>query len=82
MNMDDAVADLVERIKQTSTQAVIRIMRRSDTEAAIRAYAPAEDADAIKEVTQDITLSLLTDGLDIQVLVYDIATSLPPESPP
>ena len=36
--------------------------------------------ETIKAATQDITLSLLTgEGLDVQVLVYDIATSLPPE---
>jgi hypothetical protein len=79
MTIDDAIADLVARIKSASPDAVIRVKRRSDEEASIRAYAPAEHADPIKEATQEITLSLLKDGLDIQVLVYDIATSLPPE---
>jgi hypothetical protein len=47
------------------------------------AYAqPAEEA-AIKTATQEKTLELLTsDGLDVQVLVYDINTSLPPEESP
>jgi hypothetical protein len=34
---------------------------------------------ALKAATQETTLNLLTgEGLDVQVLVYDIATSLPP----
>jgi hypothetical protein len=79
MTIDDAIADLTERIKDASPDAVIRVKRRSDEEGSIRAYAPAEHAEAIKDATQEITLSLLKDGLDIQVLVYDIATSLPPD---
>jgi hypothetical protein len=79
MTIDDAIADLTERIKSASPDAVVRVKRRSDEEASIRAYAPADDEGAIKEATQEITLSLLTnEGLDVQVLVYDIATSLPP----
>ena len=67
MTIDDAIADLTERIKSASLDAVVRVKRRSDEEG------------AIKEATQEITLSLLTnEGLDVQVLVYDIATSLPP----
>jgi hypothetical protein len=79
MTIDDAIADLTERIKSASSDTVIRVKRRSDEEATIRAYAAADHADAIKDATQEITLSLLKDGLDIQVLVYDIATSLPPD---
>jgi hypothetical protein len=80
MTIDDAIADLTTRIKSASPDAVVRVKRRSDEEAAIRVYAPADDEDAIKSATQEQTLSLLTDaGLNVQVLVYDIATSLPPE---
>jgi hypothetical protein len=80
MTIDDAIADLTSRIKDVSPSAVIRVKRRSAEEASIRAYAPADHADPIKDATQEITLKLLTaDGLDVQVLVYDIATSLPPE---
>ena len=79
MTIDDAIADLTERIKSASPDAVVRVKRRSDEEASIRAYAPADNEGVIKEATQEITLSLLTnEGLDVQVLVYDIATSLPP----
>ena len=79
MTIDEAINDLTMRIKSVSPDAVVRVQKRSGEEASIRAYAPADDADAIKAATQEITLSLLTnEGLDVQVLVYDITTSLPP----
>jgi hypothetical protein len=80
MTIDEAIADLTARIRAASPNAVVRVKRRSGEEAAIRAYAPAAHEEAIKSATQETTLRLLTDeGLDVQVLVYDIATSLPPE---
>ena len=80
MTIDEAIADLTARIASASSEAVVRVKRRSAEEATIRVYAPAEHEDAIKSATQEQTLSLLTgEGLDVQVLVYDIATSLPPE---
>ena len=80
MTIDEAITDLTARITSASPDAVIRVKRRSAEEAAIRVYAPADHEDAIKSATQEQTLSLLTgEGLDVQVLVYDIATSLPPE---
>jgi hypothetical protein len=79
MTIDDAIAELSERIRNVSPQAVIRVKRRSDEEASIRAYAPADDENALRDATQEITLNLLiAEGLDVQVLVYDITTSLPP----
>ena len=79
MTLDEAIADLTTRINSVSSGAVVRVQRRSAGEAAIRAYAPADDEAAIKSATQEITISLLTvEGLDVQVLVYDIATTLPP----
>lgn len=80
MTLDDAINDLTARIKDVSPNAVIRIQRRSDDQATIRAYAPVDDEAPIKDATREMTLNLLTEqGLDVQVLVYDIATSLPPE---
>ncbi|MEN9938204.1 MAG: hypothetical protein RLZZ387_4783 [Chloroflexota bacterium] len=82
MTIDEAIADLSARIKEVSADAVVRVQRRSKEEATIRAYAHADQETAIKEATQETTLRLLTEeGLDVQVLVYDIATSLPPEQP-
>jgi hypothetical protein len=80
MTIDEAIAELTAQITSVSPDAVIRVKRRSNEEASIRAYAPADHAEPIKQATQEMTLSLLTEhGLDVQVLVYDIATSLPPE---
>jgi hypothetical protein len=80
MTLDEAIADLKNRITAVSPDAVIRIMHGSDEEASIRAYAPAEYETAIKEATREPTFQLLTnEGLDVQVIFYDIATSLPPE---
>ncbi len=80
MTLDEAITDLTNRITAVSPTAVIRVMRGSAEEASIRAYAPAEHEAAIKEATREPTFQLLTtEGLDVQVIFYDIATSLPPE---
>ncbi len=80
MTLDEAIAELTRRITAASADAVVRVTRVSEE----RLRALARDSHvfegAIKQATQDLTLQLLTaDGLDVQVLVYDIATSLPPE---
>ena len=81
MPMDDAIADLTQRVLDVAPDAVVRIQRRADTEAVMRVYASADQEAPLREATQDITLSLLAgDGIDVQVLMYDIATSLPPEN--
>lgn len=80
MTIDQAIAELTNRIKAVCADAVIRVSRVSSEEARIRAYAPAEFENSIKDATRDMTIQLLaSDGLDIQVFAYDIATSLPPE---
>jgi len=80
MSLDQAIIDIQNSIKSVSPEAVIRVLRQSDVEATIRAYAPAEHETAVKEATRETTFQLLTNqGLDVQVLFYDIATSLPPE---
>lgn len=80
MTLEEAISEISQRVSAASPAAVLRITRVSEEEASIRAYAPADDENAIKTATQDFTLQLLTgEGLDVQVLVYDIATSLPPE---
>lgn len=80
MTLDEAIAEVSQRVLAACPEAVLRIARASDEEASIRAYAPAGAETAIKATTQEYTMELLTgEGLDVQVLVYDIATSLPPE---
>lgn len=80
MTLDDAIADIQSCILAVSPGAVLRVMRISAEEANIRAYAPAEHEAVIKDATRDKSFELLTSsGLDVQVIFYDIATSLPPE---
>ncbi|NJL03836.1 MAG: hypothetical protein HC911_02740 [Chloroflexaceae bacterium] len=80
MTLEEAIADLKQRIQAVSPDAVIRVLRASAEEASIRAYAKADDETAIKDATRETTFEMLTsDGLDVQVIFYDIATSLPPE---
>jgi hypothetical protein len=80
MTLDEAIAELTRRISAASSGSVVRVTRVSSEEASIRAYAPLADENAIKEATHDMTFALLTgEGVDVQVLVYDIATSLPPD---
>ncbi|MFQ3662736.1 MAG: hypothetical protein SNJ69_10120 [Chloroflexaceae bacterium] len=80
MNLDEAISEITQRIHAAAPDAVIRVTRVSSEEATIRAYARVGEEGAIKEATHEYTLQLLAgEGLDVQVLVYDIATSLPPE---
>lgn len=80
MSLDNAIDEMKNCIMGVSPNAVIRVMRTSGEEASIRAYAPASDEAAIKDATREKTFELLTkDGLDVQVIFYDIATDLPPE---
>lgn len=80
MTIEEAIAEVSRRVSAASPSAVIRVTRVSTEEAGVRAYAPLADEGAIKEATQDYTIQLLTgEGIDVQVLVYDITTSLPPD---
>ena len=81
MLIEDAMQDLTQRVLDVAPDAIVRIARRSDTEAVMRVYAQADREAAIREVTSTITVLLLTgDGIDVQVLIYDAATSSPPET--
>ncbi|MCX7791609.1 MAG: hypothetical protein N2378_13295 [Chloroflexaceae bacterium] len=80
MNLDEAISEISRRIYAASPNAVVRVTRVSSEEATIRAYAPESEEGAIKEATHEYVLQLLAgEGLDVQVLVYNIETSLPPE---
>jgi hypothetical protein len=80
MTIDEAITELTNRITGVCADAVIRVSRISSEEARIRAYAAAAFDEPIKDATRDLTIQFLTaEGLDIQVIPYDIATSLPPD---
>lgn len=79
--MDEAIHDLSQKITAVSSGAVLKVERISAEEARIRVYAPADDEGPIKDAVLETTLQLLAEhGLDIQVLVYNIATDLPPDA--
>lgn len=78
MTIDDAIADLAQLVKAAAPDAAIRSTRTADESATIKVYAAAELEDAIKAATTDEVLQLLiSEGLDVQILVYDIAVQSP-----
>jgi hypothetical protein len=80
MSLDQAIEDITGIIKGVSKDVVIRVLRQSEEEASIRAYAPASDEKAIKDSTRERTFELFTkEGLDVQVIFYDVADNLPPK---
>ncbi len=80
MTIDEALNEMTELIKGVAPDAVLRTKKRGSEELVIRAYVPADCEDAVREATRPRSVELLTsDGLDVQVITYDISTSLPPE---
>lgn len=72
MSLDDAIKQMTDLIKSASGSAEIKSVKMSDEEARLSVYAPAGDMERIKTATFQPTLNLLnSDGLDIQVFVYD-----------
>ena len=60
------------QIKAACESAEIRTVKMSDEEARLSVYAPAGDMQSIKDATFQPALDLLnSEGLDIQVFVYD-----------
>ncbi|GIV96318.1 MAG: hypothetical protein KatS3mg057_0975 [Herpetosiphonaceae bacterium] len=77
MTIEQAIDELQNRILAVDPGAVIRLQRRSGEEAVIRAYVPADQVEAVQDAVRDRAIELLTSqGLDVQVLVYDKETSL------
>ena len=71
MTLDAAIKQIQLTIKATSSGTEIKIVKISDEEARISVYAAADDMQAIKDATFQPVLDLLTQGLDVQVFVYD-----------
>lgn len=72
MSLDDAIQLMNDKIKAASAGAEIKVVKMSDEEARLSVYAPAGDMQKIKDATFQPALDLLnSDGLDIQVFVYD-----------
>jgi hypothetical protein len=72
MSLDEAIQQMSDKIKAACAQAEIKMVKMSDEEARLSVYAPAEDIQKIKDATFQPAIDLLnSDGLDIQVFVYD-----------
>lgn len=72
MSLDDAIQQMTDTIKAACASAEIKTVKMSDEEARLSVYAPAMDIERIKTATFQPAINLLnSDGLDIQVFVYD-----------
>ena len=72
MTLDDAIQQMTDKIKSSCVSAEVKTVKMSDEEARLSVYAPAGDMQKIKDVTFQPAIDLLnSDGLDIQVFVYD-----------
>jgi len=72
MSLDDAIQQMNDKIKAACGGAEIKSVKMSDEEARLSVYAPAGDIQKIKDATFQPAIDLLnSDGLDIQVFVYD-----------
>ena len=72
MSLDEAIQLMNDKIKAACPGAEIKMVRMSEEEARLSVYAPAGDIPKIKDATFQPAIDLLnSDGLDIQVFVYD-----------
>ncbi|HZD39976.1 MAG TPA: hypothetical protein VE131_04595 [Terriglobales bacterium] len=72
MSLDEAIQQMSDKIKSACPGADIKTVKMSDEEARLSVYAPAGDIQAIKDATFLPAIEMLnSDGLDIQVFVYD-----------
>lgn len=72
MSIDDAIKKMTDLIQATCASAEIKSAKMSDEEARLSVYAPAGDMQKIKDATFQPAIDLLnTDGMDVQVFVYD-----------
>lgn len=72
MTLDDAIHQMIEIIKNACGSAEIKTVKMSDEEARMSVYAPAGEMERIKVATFQPAINFLnSDGLDIQVFVYD-----------
>ena len=72
MSLDEAIQQMNDRINSASPEAEIKVVKMSEEEARLSVYAPAGDMQKIKDETFLPAIELLnSEGLDIQVFVYD-----------
>ena len=72
MTLEDAIKQMIDIIKSACGSADVKTVKMSDEEARLSVYAPAGEMERIKVATFQPAINLLnSDGLDIQVFVYD-----------
>jgi hypothetical protein len=72
MSLEEAVQQVSDKIKTVCPGAEIKTVKMSEEEARLSVYAPAGDIQKIKDATFQPAIDLLnSDGLDLQVFVYD-----------
>lgn len=72
MTLDDAIAEVTKLIMGACATASLRVVKMSDEEARVSVDAPAAEMDKIKDAVRDrLTQLLVSEGLDVQVQVYD-----------
>jgi hypothetical protein len=72
MQLEDAIQQMIDLIHSACKEADVKTVKMSDEEARLSVYAPAADMERIKVATFQPAINLLnSDGLDIQVFVYD-----------
>jgi hypothetical protein len=72
MTLDEALNEVKTLIAAASPTASVTVARISDEEARVSVDAPAAEIDAIKDAVRERTIQLMvSEGLDVQVFVYD-----------
>jgi hypothetical protein len=75
MSIDDAMKKMTDIIKGACGAAEVKAVKMSDEEGRLSVYAPAGDMQKIKDATFQPAMDMLnTDGMDVQVFVYDVST--------
>jgi len=72
MSLDEAIQQMQAKITAACPGAEVKLAKISAEEARLSVYAPASDMQKIKDATFQPAIDLLnSDGLDLQVFVYD-----------
>ncbi len=75
MSIDDAMKKMTDIVKGACGGAEVKAVKMSDEEGRLSVYAPAGDMQKIKDATFQPAMDMLnTDGMDVQVFVYDVST--------
>jgi hypothetical protein len=72
MKLEEAIQQMTGLIKSACKDANVKTVVMSDEEARLSVYAPAGEMERIKVATFQPAINMLnSEGLDIQVFVYD-----------